>query len=259
MLSDIYAQQYEFGISGVGSGYMGDINTSNPFYFKNIGGGLFAKYNLNPTWGIRLGYNHLYLSAGDRDFSTQKYRDLQFNNAISELAITAEFNFFRYIAGRELNRYTPYILAGLAGIMHDPFLNYDSKKVLLRELKLEVDKEGTPVKYSKFAFSIPVGAGFKYNIKGPWSIGAEIVYRMALSDNIDGIGEYYSSEDAIELPSPNKNNLTKEDLIFLADPSRNLDLNQGRARGDGKKFDGYMTAGITLTYTIISKKCYWWQ
>ncbi|MDR2283389.1 MAG: DUF6089 family protein, partial [Sphingobacterium sp.] len=113
VLSGIYAQQYEFGVSGVGTGYMGDINTATPFYFKNLGGGLFAKYNFNPTWGVRLGYNHLYLSGSDQDFKSanQKQRNFQFNNTLSELALTAEFNFFKYIAGRELNRYTPYIVA----------------------------------------------------------------------------------------------------------------------------------------------------
>ncbi len=262
ILSDSYAQQYEFGVSGVGTGYMGDINVSNPFYLKNLGFGLFTKYNFNPTWGIRLGYSHLYLSARDQDFKNlnQKLRNLQFNNTVSELAVTAEFNFFRYIAGRELNRYTPYILAGVAGIMHAPYVNYDAKKVLLNELYLEADKGGNPLTFSKFAVAIPLGVGFKYNIKGPWSVGAEAVYRTVLSDNIDGVSQYYLSPDKVKLPNPNKNELDINDVLFLADPSAGkLQINQGTARGDGKKFDGYMTAGLTLTYTIISKKCYWWQ
>lgn len=262
VLSGVHAQQYEFGVSGVGTGYMGDINTTNPFYFKNLGAGLFAKYNFNPTWGIRLGYNHLYLSGSDRDFNNanQKQRNFQFNNTLSELALTAEFNFFKYIAGRELNRYTPYIVAGVAGIMHDPYVNYGSKKIRLRELELEADEKGNAVTFSKFALSIPIGAGFKYNIKGPWSIGAEVIYRTVLSDNIDAVSQYYLSPGNISARTSIPNGLTKEDLTFLADPSDGkLMINGGRARGDGKNFDGYMTAGVTLTYTIISKKCYWWQ
>ncbi|MBL1408645.1 type IX secretion system protein PorG [Sphingobacterium faecale] len=261
ILSDIQAQQYEFGISGVATGYMGDINTADPFYYRNLGGGVFAKYNLNPTWGIKLGYNHLYVSASDQDFKNQKQRSFHFHNQVSELAITAEFNFFKYIAGRQVNRYTPYFIGGIAAIKHDPYITSARwpKKVLLRELHLEADKEGNPITFSKFAVAIPLGIGFKYNIKGPWSIGAESIYRIAMSDNIDGISQYYLHPSKVALPKTNKNNLTINDITFLADPSQNLVQNHGRARGDGKKLDGYMTAGITLTYTIISKKCYWWQ
>lgn len=262
ILSSVYAQQYEFGVSGVGTGYMGDLNSTNPFYFKNIGAGLFAKYNFNPTWGVRIAYNHLYLFGDDQDFKNlnQKQRNLQFNNQISEFAITGEFNFFKYIAGRQLNRYTPYLIGGIAAIMHDPYVNYGARKIPLRELELEADESGNPVKFSKFALSVPIGVGFKYNIKGPWSIGAEAIYRTVMSDNIDAVSQYYWSPDNISARTSIPNGLNKDDLTFLADPSgEQLVINQGKARGDGKKFDGYMTAGITLTYTIISKKCYWWQ
>lgn len=256
MLSGSYAQQYEFGISAVGTGYMGDLNSTDPFYFKNLGGGLFAKYNLNPTWGIKLGYNHLFLSGDDTDFknTNQKERRLSFNNNISELALTAEFNFFKYIAGRQLNSYTPYLVAGVTAIMHDPYVVYDGKKQFLRELQLEIDENNEPVNYGKFALSIPIGAGFKYNIKGPWSLGAEVIYRTALTDNLDNVSQYY----AYSIPQ-NANIVDNTTWEKFADPSGNLSINGGKARGDGKKFDGYMTAGLTLTYTIISKKCYWWQ
>ncbi|MDR2283783.1 MAG: hypothetical protein LBE37_11265, partial [Sphingobacterium sp.] len=154
----------------------------------------------------------------------------------------------------------PYIVAGIAGIIHDPYVNYSTKKLRLRELELEADENGNAITFSKFALSVPIGAGFKYNIKGPWSIGAEVIYRTVLSDNIDAVSQYYLSPDNILARTSIPYDLNRDDLTFLADPSGGkLVTNGGRARGDGKKFDGYMTAGITLTYTIISKKCYWWQ
>lgn len=249
ILTGVYAQQYEFGVSGVTTGYMGDINSTNPFYFKNLGGGLFAKYNFDPTWGVKIGFNHLYISGSDTDF--KETRGLFFNNQVSELALTGEFNFFKYIPGRQLNRYTPYVIGGIAVIKHDPYITLRGIKTPLEPLKLEEDENKNPVSYSKFTVAIPVGVGFKYNIKGPWSIGAEIVYRTVLSDNIDNVSQYY--------PTPKLEKVNHDDWEYLADPSNKLTLNSGKARGDGKKLDGYMTAGITLTYTIISKKCYWWQ
>ena len=248
---NVIAQQYEFGISGVATGYMGDINPTNPLYYKNVGGGIFVKYNLNPTWGIRGSLNYLPLYANDLDFSAQDQQDrkLLFNNDLKELSITADFNFFKFIAGRPSNRYTPYLMAGLSAIQHDPYVYSGNKKVYLQDHPLEIDDKGAYIQRSKWAIGIPVGAGFKYNISGPWTIGAEVNYRTVLSDRIDNVSQYYRYEI----------NGLPEEWVYMADPSGQLDTKAGTSRGNGKKLDGYMTAGITLTYTLISRRCYWWK
>ncbi len=250
MCGEIKAQQYEFGISGVATGYMGDLNPVDVLYYKNAGGGIFVKYNLNPTWGIRGSLNYLPLYANDYDFpnSGQQNRGLLFNNDLKELSITADFNFFKYIAGRATNRYTPYVLAGLALVYHNPYVYYNNQRISLRDYPLEIDDNGANVTYAKWALSVPVGAGFKYNISGPWSIGAEISYRTVLSDHIDNVSKYYRY-DINRLP---------EEWAYMADPTGQLDVKGGSSRGNGRNIDGYMTAGITLTYTLISTKCYWW-
>ena len=247
----VKAQQYEFGISGVATGYMGDLNPTDILYFKNAGGGLFAKYNLNPTWGIRASLNYLPLYANDYDFSnaSQLNRGLLFNNNLKELSITADFNFFKYIPGREMNRYTPYLFAGLAVLHHNPYVYHNDQKIYLRDYSLEIDDNGVDVISSQWALSVPIGAGFKYNISGPWSIGAEINYRAVLSDGIDNVSKYYRY-DVNRLP---------EAWAYMVDPTSQLDRKGGTSRGNGKNIDGYMTAGITLTYTLISQKCYWWR
>lgn len=245
------AQQYELGIAGGGTGYMGDINNSNPLYYKSIGAGLFMKYNLSSTWGFRAAFNYLPIYGNDLDFSEPHHqsRRLQFSNNIKELSVTAEFNFFNFIPGRQANRYTPYLLAGLAAIGHRPYVRYNGEKIDLTHPHLEVDENGQAVKFSKWALSIPIGAGFKYNIRGPWSIGAEINYRTVLSDHIDAVSQYYRL---------NSEGLSPGHAI-MADPSGRLSERAGTLRGDGKRLDGYMTAGFTLTYTLLSKKCDWWQ
>ncbi|TJZ62751.1 PorT family protein [Sphingobacterium olei] len=250
-----HAQQYEFGITGFGTGYMGDINPDNPFYYQNIGGGLSVKYNLNPTWGIKAGFNYIALHGNDLDskFGAQQDRALQFNNNLKELSVTAEFNFFRFIAGRAINRYTPYLLAGVSVALHDPYINLDGTTIKLRELQLEYDAEHNPDKYSKIALSVPFGLGFKHNIRGPWSIGAEIIYRTTFNDNIDNVSKNYATS------RPRTSAVSPETWDFLADPSGQLEEHRGKARGNGKNYDGFMTAGFTLTYTLISAKCYWWQ
>lgn len=268
ILSVAYAQQYEFSVSAVGTGYMGDINPKNPLYYNNIGASVSAKYNFNSTLGIHLAYSNLRISGSDRDNNQtfHQRRNLSFNNNLSEIALVGEFNFFRYIPGQNLNVYTPYITLGIASVFHDPYILYNDNKIMLRELQLEADAQGQSLVYNKVAFAIPVGIGFKYNIKGPWTLAADISYRTVLNDNIDNVSQYYNQLTSIDhLPRYEivengvKRPFNQSDWNLLADPSGMLIDNRGTSRGDGKKFDSYMTAGFKLSYTILSSKCYWWQ
>lgn len=198
VLSAARAQEWEIGANAAATGFMGDINTSNPFYFKSAGGGLNLTRNFNPTWGLQASYQFLHVRAFDSDSNDpyQRARGDGFENRINELSVRGNFNFFKFIAGRASNRYSPYLFAGFAAFIHRP------------------QQSGARA----FALAIPFGAGFKYNIKGPWSIGTEAAYRTAFTDDIDSITD-----------------------------------------GNAKPNDSYMTAGLTLTYTFISKRCYWWN
>ena len=269
ILNAAYAQQYEFSVSGVGTGYIGDINPTNPFYFKNIGLSTSAKYNFNSTLGVHLAYSNLQINGADRDNSNpfHQQRNLSFNNNLSEIALIGEFNFFRYTPGHHINVYTPYITLGVATVFHDPYILYNDNKVMLRDLLLEADAEGQSIVSKKMAMAIPIGMGLKYNIKGPWTLAADISYRTVLNDQIDNVSQYYNNLAPLDhyLPpfelveSGRKRPLNQADWNILADPSGRLIDNIGTSRGNGKKFDGYMTAGIKLSYTILSSKCYWWQ
>lgn len=262
-----YAQQWEVGVHGGATGFMGDVNPDNPFYLKNAGGGFFVKRNLNSTWGVQLGYSYLRLHANDKDDS-DPYRNARghfFYNNVHELAARADFNFFRFIPGQSINRYTPYLFAGLAVIKHNPYVNFkDAKKINLDDLQLQVDDAGDPIKTKKIAIALPIGAGFKYNISGPWSVGAEIGYRTAFNNNLDNISGNYplSAEVPKGLPAdfhPSTEqpvNLLWQNIAF---PNGDFDTYKGKAKGHGRKRDGYMTAGFTLTYTFIDKRCYWWK
>lgn len=250
------AQQWEIGLNGGMTGYMGDINPSNPLYFKRIGGGIHAKYNINPTWGIRSNASFAPIYGTDEDFDAlyQQQRNLKFRNNILELAVMAEFNFFKFIGGREFNNYTPYIFAGLAALHHDPYVRMANESIYLKEMELEIDEDESTITYSNLAMSIPFGAGFKYNFKGPWTFGCELMYRTVMSNYIDNIGGFYNAH--VSPISSDKKYLRKH---YLSDPSIKLSSNNnGTLRGSGNKFDGFMSASITLTYTFNSQSCYWW-
>lgn len=257
-ISNLCAQQWEAGANIGTTGYMGDINPDNPFYFRSMGGGLSGKYNFDPTWGIKAGGNFLHVYGSDQDKSSEFHqnRNLSFQNKIVEFSVVGEFNFFKFVPGKNKLTYTPYLFAGIAGIYHSPYVTFASgDKQALGELQLEYDVDHNPTTYGKIAIAIPFGFGFKYNIKGPWSIGAELGYRTVLSDNIDNVSKNYATTRPTAGPGSAIGIGLWEDL---ADRSGNWATNKGKLRGDGRPHDGYMTLGLTLTYTFISQKCYWW-
>lgn len=263
----VLAQQWEVGAHAGITGFMGDINPSNPLYFKSGTGGINTTYNLNPTWGFQLSYNYIHLHASDFDDKNayRSARGQSFSNKVNEVSLRANFNFFRFIAGRELNRYTPYIFAGLAGITHNPYVKFkDGETIKLADLQLQENNN-----ISKTALAIPFGIGFKYNIKGPWSLGAELGYRTAFNNDLDNISSNYPNKDQAEgvrgnletnTPPNPPPGLTSQEWFAIAFPTgENPADYYGKPRGDGGKRDGYMTAGITLTFTFISPRCYWWN
>lgn len=249
------AQQWEIGVHAGATGFMGDINPENPLYIKSATGGLFVKRNLNSTWGVQLAYNLVQLHVNDADDSDpyRQSRGRMFTNNVHELALRADFNFFRYIAGSDINRYTPYLFAGMAAIKHKPYVTFQNGgKVSLEDLQLQAEN-----KLKQIAVALPIGAGFKYNIKGPWTIGAEIGYRTVFSNDLDNISNNYPNTDQINLEK--SKSIADIPWVNLAFPNGDYETYAGKAIGNGRKRDGYMTAGLTLTFTFIDKGCYWWK
>lgn len=262
-LKPAYAQQWEIGTHAGITGFMGDVNPSNPLYYESGTGGINATFNFNSTWGLQLSYNYVHLYASDfKDKDPYRHaRGHSFSNKVNELSLRANFNFFRFIPGRELNRYTPYLFAGIAGITQNPYVRFTNGNTInLQDLELQKNNN-----ISKTAIAIPFGVGFKYNIKGPWSIGAELGYRTAFNNDIDNISNNYpasakDAEDAAERVHAKYPEIDPTWWNAIAFPANSNPADYyGKAKGDGGPRDGYMTAGVTLTFTFISKRCYWWK
>lgn len=263
---DLNAQQWEFGANLGGTGYMGDINPHNVLYYKHAGGGVHTKYNLNGTWGVRFGANFLKLKGADADAKNQfqRTRNLSFDNNVMEVSLLADFNFFEYLPGMTKSRFTPYLFAGVGMIHHRPTVRYGQRDYRGGDLMVDQtyyrDENGavSQEQHRPFAVTVPFGFGVKYNFNGPWSIGAEANYRTAFTNKIDNVSGIYTNLAYQELPSSIRSEIDETAWQFLADPSGQSGSNAGRARGTSYKYDGYMTIGVTITYSIASTRCYWW-
>ncbi|WP_257670252.1 type IX secretion system protein PorG [Parapedobacter tibetensis] len=246
--SRVNAQEWEFGALAGVSGYMGDLNPENPLAYNDWSAAAFVKYNLNHTWGIRGNFAYANIFAYDIDSRVvqRQERNLNFFGNVMEASLLVDFNFFKWLPQRGRIVYTPYIFAGVGGTLFEPkWYDFNTNVVKLREYQTE-DKA-----YSNRSISIPFGAGFKYNLRGPWSIGVEIGYRLALTDYLDDVSGFY--------PDFNYANKYNNLRIYLADPSPTNMATPNTQRGDGRPYDSYMVAGLTVSYTIFKGGCPEWR
>lgn len=258
LVAKTHAQQWEIGIQGGASGYMGDLNPENPLAYNDWTAGLLVKYNFNHTWGLRANFAYANIWAADHKSNVEQRRErnLSFFGDIKELSLVADFNFFKWLPQRGRIVYTPYIFAGIAGMAFEPknYLPSSGEKVNLRELQTEYNPTTNSAPYRAQALAIPFGAGFKYNLRGPWSIGVEVGYRLALTDYLDDVSGNYASGPPPGLPQE----IDLNDWYYLT--YRNTPAaTPGSQRGDGRPYDSYMTAGVTLSFTIFKGGCPEWQ
>lgn len=257
-----HAQEWEFGLQGGTSGYMGDLNPENPLAFNDWSAGAFVKYNMNPTWGFRgnFAYANVFGYDGYSRFEQRRNRNLGFFGTLKEAALLVDFNFFKWLPQRGRIVYTPYIFAGIGGVSFDPtwYLPYTAgetpQKVSLRDTQTEFHTDDNSSPYAAYAITIPFGAGFKYNLRGAWSVGIELAYRLALTDYLDDVSGNYPDQPPLFLPA----GVSVSDWQYLAYRNATSAL-PGTQRGDGRPYDSFMTVGITLSYTIFKGGCPDWR
>lgn len=243
------AQTWEAGVFAGSSGYMGDINPVKPYKFTDLALGAQVKRNFNGYWSVKLNFVQGKIQADDAKSSNsyQKKRNLNFYSPLSELSLQLEFNFFNYLAGvlpgYGTRRASPYLFTGVGAFTFNPKTKADDGTVVeLQPVQTE------SVEYNTYAFSIPYGAGFKYNISGNLNLIGEIGYRTAFTDYLDDVSGRYPDFSVNPPASPLSSQLSDRSILPQIGGA---DIQ----RGDFRKRDTYMVGGVSLTYTFTSIKC----
>jgi hypothetical protein len=242
------AQTWEIGGAIGGVGYIGDLNPSNPIKLSGGSVGMFLKRNFNGYISAKLNFTYGQISGADSTSSSQQLRErnLSFVDPLKELSLMAEFNFMKYIPDVTENKYTPYIFLGGGITTYAPRANYNGQLISLRNLLTE----GQAKPYKNYAIVIPYGAGFKYNIMGKWTVGAELGYRYTNTDYLDDVSGVYADKSKL----PNQTSVILSDRS--GERSGNYIGSPGSQRGDFKPHDIYMFAGFTISYTFVTPRCY---
>ncbi len=194
----VQAQKIEFG-GGLGfMHYKGDITPNLQLKSGRPAGNLFFRYNASKALSGRfsVGAGRLYGSDFRSKDALQRERGYIFGTRMLEAGADVEYNFldFDYTKRRPRN-WSPYVFAGLA------FYNF------------KPDQEPTE-SYRKSGLAIPFGAGIKWQIKGPWSLGFEFGTRKTWSDYLDGHNEQVPS-----YPRDKQTDPTRKDMYYYTSVS----------------------------------------
>ncbi len=241
---NLKAQTWELGASAGGAGYMGDLNANNPLKVSGISVGGFVQRNFDGYLSAKINYTYGSISGNDANSgdAQMRARGLNFTTSLNEVAAIGEFNFLNYIPEAGKNKFTPYIYLGFAYLInYTPNATYNGQTYNLLDYKnIEEGTQASP----KAAYSIPFGAGIKYNISGKWTLAADIGYRKPNTDYLDGVSGFYPK-------NPSSLTATERELsdpTGLATP--------GSQRGDLNGRDTYFFTQISLSFTFVTQKCY---
>lgn len=258
--SQSVVQEGEFGI-GLGAGhYFGDLNTRAHLNRPKIAATAFFRKNFGNYIALRAGASFAQLGYSDvynkhNTFMTQ--RNLSFNSNVWELALQGDFNFFRFMPGEPGFNFTPYISLGLGVFNYDPYAILSGQKYFLRPLNTE--GQGNSLypdrkPYGSMAYSIPVGAGFKYSLNDRINVGFEIIHRITGTDYLDDVSTTYV-DPAVFPPLPDG---SPSPGFLLYD--RSYELGEpigvpGLQRGNSKQKDQFVTAIFYISFNLQSYKC----
>jgi hypothetical protein len=199
------AQKIEVGGGLGGMLYKGDVSPSLNPRFISPGANLFFRYNATRSFSMRAGVGLGVLRAEDRLSSDpfQQARDFAFRTNLGEVTVDMEYNFLNYKPSPKVQNWTPYVFGGI-GIS-----NFRNDVIRARGI-----------------LNFPLGIGFKYEIKRPWSVGIEFGTRFTNNDYLDGLGE------------------------------RTFGTTTGKlAQGNPALRDSYTYTAITLSYTFYKLVC----
>ncbi|SMO65231.1 type IX secretion system protein PorG [Solitalea koreensis] len=244
----VNAQKYEIGILGGVSGYKGDINQFNYFKFTDPAFGLVFRNNFNLRNSLKLSLTHGKVRGEDAKsgVSDQIQRNLQFSSSINEVSAQYEFNFFKFNPFEDGQKFTPYLFTGLSVFNFDP-----KAEDGVRLQPLGTEGQGlanNSDKYSLTQFAVPLGIGFKANLKGQFNIFSELGYRYTFTDYIDDVSSYYANLSM----SPNSTTQFYADRSLEAGYPANK---PGTQRGDLNKKDMYMFGVVGISISFVSSRC----
>jgi hypothetical protein len=241
------SQDYEVGVYGGVSYYLGDLNPGVHFQNVQPAYGILLRYNIDTRWAVKMSGYRGTVKGSSAQSTFLPDQELSFESPVTDISAEAEFNFLEYFVGSRRNFVSPYIYAGVSVF----FFNPKSGGTSLRTLGTEGQNIGYDGRkpYSLVGFDIPFGLGVKFSVSR--KIGLAVFWEMhkTFTDYLDDVSKTYYLEGPMINPD--------EPSQYLSDPT--MDHQPGMQRGNSRNYDWYSFSGITLTYKFSihgSRKCH---
>ncbi|MCH8545631.1 MAG: DUF6089 family protein [Cryomorphaceae bacterium] len=252
-LSTANGQLMEFGVTGGGTNFIGDVGNNGFHLPTSWYGGLFYRANFNPWWSMRISYNqgHIWANDADSQWGWRQQRNLSFESEITEVALWFEFNFYEF-NGRKRGDHSLYVFGGVGLFFFDPVTEYEGELVRLQPLGTEgqgssLSNQGP---YSLSDYILPFGIGYKLSLSEHFTLGFEVGFRRTGTDYLDDVSGFYV--DPLLLAEENG-----PLAAALSDRSGDPRSRNGQLRGNPNRDDWYIFSGITLSFKLYSarEKC----
>lgn len=250
-----YVQEAEFGITAGAAHYFGDINNRAAINRPKIALGAFFRRQFGNYIAVRLSGHFAQLGYSDVHSKNefQQRRNLSFNSKIFELALSGDFNFFKFAPTDPNHAFTPYATIGVGVFSYDPYAYYQNEKIYLRPLNTEGETfyQGRKA-YGTMAICFPIGFGLKYAISDKVNISFEIAHRFTTTDYLDDVSTTYIGIDKFPAASGKSLAGIMQDRSFETGTPIGV---EGRQRGFSKQKDQYAIAEIGISFNLTSYRC----
>ncbi len=199
-------RRYEIG-GGIGMTQVfgdigGTISQHNWFGLKDIqfdetsmAFPIYGRYRLDPFYTLKVnavvGFGH-----GEDIGARNDARGGSYKTMLAELSAQGEYYFVaeerRYKSAAMFNRrgmlnnymsFSSYVFLGLGGV-------YSRSEVTINRDMPSIDR----IKPNNFGMVVPFGLGLKYTISDRWLAGAELGYRLSITDYIEGYSQTQDSK-----------------------------------------------------------------
>jgi len=276
-----YAQRHDLGFHSGISYYLGDLIPVRHFGLPSANFGIIYRYEANKRIAVRLAANHGKVVGDSRlNKKSLRYKNLSFFSPLTSIDMGIEINFLEFEAGKDRNRFTPFIFGGVSVFKFNPQVEYNGRVYELQPLGTE--GQGTTAypdrdPYKLMSWSIPFGGGLKLSLGRIVTIGLDWTVHKTFTDYLDDISTTYPDPVLLAAEkSPVAAMLSirrYEDWAYLQGLNISLGrdgqpLNQddyraylekltessGSQRGNSENKDWYGIAGFTITFKIVGPK-----
>ena len=291
--SNVEAPGFSLGMNFGLSDLWGDVGTATVIdhYVNNkywdlphFTGGLFVRYSFHPFIAARLGVSYGTYYATDEwnvqqakkasslqsDYVQRYARRQDIKDNIWEGTLMFEISPLRtnYRSKMAHHKLQPILLAGIGYFHYTPYSTFTdpetkiSQMVPIANLHLEGDgfknMPNAPAAVSQWQICVPLGAGLKWDVGEHVTIGAEWVWRMTMTDYLDGVSGKYID------PANFKSNLSPTNAYIATYLSNRTWLEHvdiaktGDTRGNSSNNDSYSSISVSVYYRFNTHTTNWW-